>query len=390
MLREKGEEDIAVLKRWLTPLLTLTLVEVMVGVTLSVNVNLFVLLPALLILIPGLMDLRGDVYGAIGYRLNKALHLGLAEPRLLTRYNLVNALIGYSISIFTTAFLSAIGMVLSMLVGLNAPEILSLLFIALSSTLAVYIVLVPIVNIIIVNLFRRGHDPSSFVATIVTGIGDFLTPAVLIVVAYLHEALPVAIKLLFLLVVILSLICATVYIVHVKQEKDLLENLVASVTGSTGSSLGGFFLATVVYFISENPEILGVLPAFNAVIGASMGYLGSKLNLILHLKGEKPVKTFYRESVAGFIATYISILLALILVSIPSSIFSLGRILRIMWSVTIAFAAIYSVSATITYFLAILSFHHGWDPDNLVFPIMTTLVDLTGPIALSIISSLIL
>ncbi|MEM2343691.1 MAG: hypothetical protein QW659_06370, partial [Sulfolobales archaeon] len=71
----------------LISLIVLALIEVFAGLLLRFNVDLLVTYPVLLILIPGLMDLRGDVYGAIGYRFTKGLHLGLTQPRLLTRFN---------------------------------------------------------------------------------------------------------------------------------------------------------------------------------------------------------------------------------------------------------------------------------------------------------------
>lgn len=351
--------------------------------------DLFIAYPVVLIIIPGLMDLRGDVYGAIGYRLTKGLHLGLTQPKLLTKYNLVNIATGYVNSIVVTFFLCLMGIILSLAIKLSTPDLVSLLFIASFSTLTVFAALTPAITAAIVYLFKRGHDPSPFVAIIVTGIGDVLTPAVLITMAYLHNALPSLLKTLF--VIAASVLAATLFahVVRINEGRDLLENLLSSIIGSSGSSLGGFFLTTAIRFVSENPEVIGVLPAFNAVIGAAMGYLSNSFNIDLHIGVEKPERAFYRKSLVGSIATYTSILIALIATS-TSSLLTPLKFLRIALGVTMSCLALYFISAFITYLLTTISFRHGWDPDNIVFPIMTTFVDLMGPVVLLITTSLLL
>lgn len=353
------------------------------------NVELLVLFPVLLILAPGLMDLRGNVYGAIGYRLVKALHLGFTEPRIATRFNLFNVLTGYVVSIIATLFLVFIGLLLSILLGLGTPEAVSLLFIALQSTVVVYIVLTPVVISTITFLFKRGRDPSPFVATIVTGIGDFLTPATMILVAYLHESIPYLLKLVLITAYIVISIISLHYIYRNKQQRDLFENLVSSVVASTGSSMGGLALALASSFISRNPEILGVVPAFNAVIGAAMGHLGSSLNLDLHLGEEVPWLKYRGELLKGLTASYVSVTLALSL-SIAPTPPGAWKSISLYATLTLSSLSVYTLSSIVTYMLTKATFKHGWDPDNVVFPVMTTFVDLMGPITLSTIGALLL
>jgi len=376
-------------KSWLTPLVTLALAEVAAGTTLRFNVDLLVYYPVLLILIPGLMDLRGNVYGALGYRLAKSLHLGLAQPRFWSKYNAVNTATGYAVSVVATITLSLLGLALSYIALLRALDVTSLLFITLASTALVFVFLTPLTVVTINYLFTKGRDPSSFVATIVTGIGDFATPAVLITVYHLHVILPLIVKVAFVIVVVATAVLAVVYAVRAGGGKDFLENLYSSVIASTGSSLGGFFLATRVEFVGARPEMLGVLPAFNAVTGAAMGYLGSTLNIELHLGFRDPKSTYSTEAKLGFIVTYVSILIALILLTAVSRLPEYGFLANIA-ALTLSLAVVYLAASLLTYTLATLTFKHGWDPDNVVFPVMTTVVDLMGPVVLSTIGSLIL
>jgi mgtE-like transporter len=371
------------------PLVTLAAAEVLAGLTLRFNVDLLVSYPVLLILTPGLMDLRGDVYGAIGYRLTKALHLGLTPPSIRSRFNVLNALIGYVVSSIATTFLCLIGVFLSLLTGLRAPDFFSLLFISLISTLVVYLILTPIVILLIIIIFRHGYDPSSFVATIVTGIGDYATPAVLLLIACIYEEFSYTLRFSTIIALTALTLLFTVLLMREKQTRDLLENLASSVVASTGSSLGGFVLALSTIFISRNPEVLGVLPAFNAVIGAAMGHLGNELNIDLHIGAETPEKSYRDEAIGGFIATYSSIMIALALSTIPLAT-SYLKVAVVAGVISVSCTIVYSLSTLVTYMLTMATFKHGWDPDNVVFPIMTTFVDLMGPTTVSLIGSLIL
>jgi len=148
-------------------------------------------------------------------------------------------------------------------------------------------------------------------------------------------------------------------------------------------------LALSTIFISRNPEVLGVLPAFNAVIGAAMGHLGNELNIDLHIGAETPEKSYRDEAIGGFIATYSSIMIALALSTIPLAT-SYLKVAVVAGVISVSCTIVYSLSTLVTYMLTMATFKHGWDPDNVVFPIMTTFVDLMGPTTVSLIGSLIL
>ncbi len=375
-------------RKWITPLILLALAEVLAGATLRFNVELLVAQPVLLVLIPGLMDLRGDVYGALGYRLSKALHLGLTQPAMFTKFNLVNTSCSYMVSVIATLNLCILGTLLSLVLGSEVLDFASLVFIALTSTVVVFAVLTPLTTWAIIYLFKRGRDPSTFVATIVTGVGDFASPAVLLLVAQLYREFTSALRLLAVSVFALFALAFFVLVLRAGGLKDFLENLASSVVGSTGSSLGGFVLATSTALISKNPEVLAVLPAFNAVIGAATGYLGSSLNISLHVGEESPYKLYRRELVVGLAATYTSVMLAL---ALSTAVFTEpARLLRVVASISASLLVVYAAASMATYYLTVTSFHKGWDPDNVVFPIMTTFVDLLGPVAVSLIGALIL
>jgi mgtE-like transporter len=360
----------------LIPLLTLAVGEVIAGLTLRFNIELLLVYPVLMIVIPGLMDLRGDVYGAIGYRLTTALHIGAAEPKLFTRFNMINILTGFTVSLIASLELCFMGLVLSYMLNLGSMDPVSLVFVVTASTIIVFLVLNPIVLASVIMLFKKGVDPSGFVAVVVTGVGDALTPLTLILVSLMYQAIPFIVKLLFVLGVLASLAISYLYLARIHEDKPVKENAVSSIIAASGSSLGGLFAAVSIEgLLSRVPEVLGVLPAFNALIGASMGHLGNKLNIEFHVKGSADTSRYRWESLVEAIATFISILAAYIVILATSApgMFAVSTI-----SITMSFILVYSLSTVTTFYLTTISFKHGWDPDNIVFPLMTTFTDFTG------------
>lgn len=360
----------------LIPLLTLAVGEVIAGLTLRFNIELLLVYPVLMIVIPGLMDLRGDVYGAIGYRLTTALHIGAAEPRLFTRFNMINILTGFTVSLIASLELCFMGLVLSYMLNLGSMDPVSLVFVVTASTIIVFLVLNPVVLASVIMLFKKGVDPSGFVAVVVTGVGDALTPLTLILVSLMYQAIPFIVKLLFVLGVLVSLAISYLYLARIHEDKPVKENAVSSIIAASGSSLGGLFAAVSIEgLLSRVPEVLGVLPAFNALIGASMGHLGNKLNIEFHVKGSADTSRYRWESLVEAIATFISILAAYIVILATSApgMFAVSTI-----SITMSFILVYSLSTVTTFYLTTISFKHGWDPDNIVFPLMTTFTDFTG------------
>lgn len=372
----------------LIPLLALAVGEVIAGLTLRFNIELLLVYPVLMIVIPGLMDLRGDVYGAIGYRLTTALHIGAAEPRLFTRFNMVNTLTGYTVSLIVSLELCFMGLVLSYMLNLGSMDPVSLVFVVTTSTIIVFLVLNPIVLASVIMLFKKGVDPSGFVAVVVTGVGDALTPLTLILVSLMYQVIPFIVRLLFVLGVLASLAISYLYLARIHEDKSVKENAVSSIIATSGSSLGGLFAAiSIEGLLSRVPEVLGVLPAFNALIGASMGHLGNMLNIELHVKGSADTRRYRVESLLEAIATFISILAAytvILATSVP------GMLTVSTLSITISFILVYSFSAVTTFYLTTTSFKHGWDPDNIVFPLMTTFADFTGYLSTLLILGLVI
>jgi len=355
---------------------------VLAGLSLHTSVEILIQYPVFLMLIPGLMDLRGNVYGALGYRLTTALHIGETEPRILSKFNLYNVLISYSVTIIASVIMALLAYIISASLGLSSPGLLTLLFISLASSTIVYLILTPLTTLSIILLFKTGRDPTDFVASIVTGVGDALTPFTFIAVSSLFQALSPSLETIIVASLSSVAIVSVLIVWRAGELRTLLENTVSSVAASFGSSLGGLFLATKTALLEKLPLILGSLPAFNALIGAGMGVIGNSLNVKLHLGVENSLHEYIDDSKTIALTTFVAVLVSLLTVSglTLTSIQSVGISVLI---IGLSFPILFLTSSLLTFYLTQVSFKMGWDPDNLVFPLMTTFVDLNGPLILA-------
>lgn len=83
--------------------------------------------------------------------------------------------------------------------------------------------------------------------------------------------------------------------------------------------------------------------------------------------------------------TFTAIILSIIVVSALTST-PVGEVVLSALILAVAYPLIFTLASLLTYYLTKTSFTKGWSPDNIVFPLMTTFVDLTGPIVISSIA----
>jgi len=151
------------------------------------------------ILVPGLMQLRGNISTSLAQRLGSATHLGTisweqglnaplkanikASLILVTLISFFLGLGAYGVSFITVSFASAeIGQ-------LRSP----LLFIAIAMMTALSASLIQMTITILVSLFShaRGLDPDNITIPVVAAIGDIITIICLLAAIWIIVPLPI-------------------------------------------------------------------------------------------------------------------------------------------------------------------------------------------------------
>jgi len=141
------------------------------GTMLAFITNQIELIPALLIFLPGFLEMRGNISGSLSARLSSALFLGATKPKVrknrILRGNVAAAMllvVVVSIILGVVAFFAN-----AVFFGVVDYRIIA---IALIAGILSNVVEVPIAVLTTFWLFRHGHDPNNIMGPYVTTTGD--------------------------------------------------------------------------------------------------------------------------------------------------------------------------------------------------------------------------
>ncbi len=149
--------------------------------------NAFATIPGLLLMIPAIMAMRGNIYGAMGARIATALHQGFIEPELHRQERLQTVIAAALINGITLAvFIAASSRVILVLLGLPSATFTTLLFVTLTATALSAVAMTTTLVTLLFWGFRHDMDPNILNGPIVTTAGDvfgvtFIYIAVLLV-----------------------------------------------------------------------------------------------------------------------------------------------------------------------------------------------------------------
>src|SRR3989344_4972561 len=150
------------------------------GLLLALYVDKIYLIPGIFILLPGFLEMRGNISGSISARLSSGLFLGALKPKIrknrILRGNIVASII---LVIIISLLLGVIAYLVSFFVfGLSFP---SIILIALLAGILSNIIEIPLTVVTTFWLFKRGHDPNNIIGPYLTTTGDIVSIASLLI-----------------------------------------------------------------------------------------------------------------------------------------------------------------------------------------------------------------
>ncbi len=130
--------------------------------------------PSLLILVPALIGIGGNLGTIFGSRLSTGIHLGILEFKFTNPIfrNNVGAVTIASLIIFLV--LGFAGYAITNLLGIGTLPLASVIIISLSAGLILIASLIPTAILVAYISYRRGVDPDDTIIPIVTSIGDII------------------------------------------------------------------------------------------------------------------------------------------------------------------------------------------------------------------------
>lgn len=150
------------------------------GFMLASATNQIVLVPGLFILLPGFLEMRGNISGSMSARMTSALFLKVAKPELKgNKFLRENVIAAFILSLVVSLLLGIISFAFSYyFFGISNQKIIS---VALLAGFISNFIEIPLTVLFNFWLFRRGHDPNNIMGPYVTTIGDIVSVASILI-----------------------------------------------------------------------------------------------------------------------------------------------------------------------------------------------------------------
>jgi len=140
------------------------------GTILAAYSNQLLMIPGMLILIPGFLEMRGNISGTLASRLSSGLFLGLVKPNIRTSVVKGNLLASFALAIFTSLALGIVAFLFNYFV-FNVIMFKIILMPLVAGVIA-NLIEIPLTLFATFYLFKKGHDPNNIIGPFVTTTGD--------------------------------------------------------------------------------------------------------------------------------------------------------------------------------------------------------------------------
>ncbi len=152
------------------------------GTLLSSNeVILRYTVPIMLLILPALNSLIGDISTVLVSRLTTHLYIGTIQPRVRKSERLKEDFYGLTITLLLSlGALIFLGYLFSVILGIKIVNPLVISLIICITVLLIFTIMFLLSFVSAIVLFKRGMDPNNFLIPLITSLADFLTPFFLI------------------------------------------------------------------------------------------------------------------------------------------------------------------------------------------------------------------
>jgi mgtE-like transporter len=148
---------------------------IVAGSTLGVMKDLFLEIPGLIVVIPAIIALRGNISTAFGSRLGSAYHLGIIDADNLWNEELKQNIIGSLVLSFLVSIIIGILAYATSILMKVYPNPVKLISIVLIAGIVSGAILTLLTIIIIYLVFKRGYDPDNITGPALATFGDMVT-----------------------------------------------------------------------------------------------------------------------------------------------------------------------------------------------------------------------
>ena len=377
------------------------------GIGLSLMTDMLRLLPGLMILIPPAIAMRGNVYSALVSRLGTSMHLGLFAPTLKKEGVLYqNAYTSVLLTLILSVILGFLAKLVAETFGMTSIALHEFIFISVIGGLISGVILLGISILVSIMGYNRNWDLDNVSSPVITSAGDMITIPSLFFAAVLMLKLnqfnakgwlsPVT------LLSALFISAAVLYAVKGLKSNDatirriLLESIPMLFVCGILCTLAGITLNMKLEELIAIPAILVIIPPFLGACNALGGILSARLSSMLHIGTVEPKSFPDRLVSANFAVIYLLSVSVFSFVGVLSYVvatyigMSTPGVLELLTLSLLGGILCTTFLNFASYYIAILSFKFGLDPDNDTIPLITSLTDIVGVLCLLFAMAVIL
>lgn len=361
------------------------LMGIVAGTFIAINIDVFSLAPWAIVILPGIISVRGVIEGLFSARLSTGLHVGSIKPQFrnntksfyLLYYVIATLTVGASLMIGTST--SLVG---TFSWGSSVTTTGAILSVTAAAMFLLMLVASPISIGVSILSFKHGLDPDIMLYPIVSTTSDVIVTSSYILVLntfFLWAPLGTWLIWLFDAAFILFTIYSTIRRFREEEFSRTIREFVLTLMIVTAVvNVTGFGLGKISDIVGRRAEVYMLYPALIDTVGDVGSVAGSMTTTKLALGIAEPSLSsirFHLKEIAG--AWSASLILFAVYSSVPFffGIITLNSLPGFMAKILMTNAIAVSIVILVGYASAILTYKHGLDPCHFVIPITTSFAD---------------
>lgn len=395
------KEHESIIKESLIALLICAIGDLIAGIILGKMTFFLETFPGLLVIIPGAIGMRGNIFGSFASRLSSNLHIGIISPKFEFSQDLnYNIFSSFVLTLVLSLFLGIIAKILCVLLHQPSMDLIDFILISIVAGIISNLIMLPITMFVSFKSFEHGWDPDNITSPIIAAFGDLFTlPAIILSVFILNFiSFNFIVKDVILIILLIAIVVSFIHCYKLSYETNAIlkqSTPVLLLCSFLGGAAGGI-LNSAVETLLTNPSLLTLVPLFSGESGSLISILGARLSSGLHSGLIEPLRKPEGESIHNFI---ISLILAVIIFPVigllaEASSYALGVVGvgfdKLVEISTSSGVILVSIIIFIVYYVSVTSYNNNLDPDNIVIPISTSITDSISSLILISMSLLFL
>lgn len=389
------------IKEGLIALLICAIGDLIAGIILGKMTFFLETFPGLLVIIPGAIGMRGNIFSSFASRLSTNLHIGLISSNFeLSEQLNYNIFSSFVLTLVLSIFLGIVAKIFCILLHYPSMDLIDFILISTIAGIISNLIMLPITMFISFKSFEHGWDPDNITSPIIAAFGDLFTLPAIIASIFILTGLNInfILKDAVLAIILIAVLISFVYCYRMSDEtKTILKQStpILLLCSFLGGSAGGILNSSVETLLT-NPSLLTLLPLFSGESGSLISILGARLSSGLHSGLIEPLNIPKGNTVHNFIICFILAIIVYPFIGIiaEGSSYLFGTMGvgfdKIIEISTLSGLILATIMVILVYYVSITSYNHNLDPDNIVIPISTSITDSISSLILISVSLFIL